>query len=73
MDEAKVVTWLCVLWMLPQEVFTVPGRTRGGKAGRKSRQHRLHPRRVVLDRGHVIAVDAEVAPHLARDGWQELA
>ena len=33
MNETKVVTWLCVLWMLPQEVFTVPGRTRGGKAG----------------------------------------
>ena len=42
MNETKVVTWLCVLWMLPQEVFTVPGRTRGGKAGRKSRHHRIH-------------------------------
>ena len=42
MNESKVVTWLCVLWMLPQEVFTVPGRTRGGKAGRKSRHHRIH-------------------------------
>ena len=42
MNEPKVVTWLCVLWMLPQEVFTVPGRTRGGKAGRKSRHHRIH-------------------------------
>jgi hypothetical protein len=42
MSEAKVVTWLCVLWMLPQEVFTVPGRTRGGRAGRMSRHHRIH-------------------------------
>jgi hypothetical protein len=42
MDERKVITWLCVLWMLPQEVFTVPGRTRGGKAGRKLRHHRIH-------------------------------
>ncbi len=42
MDEARVITWLCVLWLLPQEVFTVPGRTRGGKAGRKSRHHRIH-------------------------------
>ena len=42
MNEAKVITWLCVLWMLPQEVFTVPGRTRGGRAGRKSRYHRIH-------------------------------
>ena len=42
MNETKVVTWLCVLWMLPQEVFTVPGRTRGGKAGRKFRHHRIH-------------------------------
>src|SRR6202000_1585556 len=42
MDERKVITWLCVLWMLPQEVFTVPGRTRGGKAGRTLRHHRIH-------------------------------
>ena len=42
MNEPKVITWLCVLWMLPQEVFTVPGRARGGKAGRKSRYHRIH-------------------------------
>jgi len=42
MNEAKVITWLCVLWMLPQEVFTVPGCTRGGKMGRKLRHHRIH-------------------------------
>ena len=42
MNETRVVTWLCVLWMLPREVFTVPGRSRGGKAGRKSRHHRIH-------------------------------
>ena len=42
MDEQKVLRLLCVLWMLPQEVFTVPGRTRGGKAGRKLRHHRIH-------------------------------
>lgn len=42
MNEGRVITWLCVLWMLPQEVFTVPGRTRGGKAGRKLRHHRIH-------------------------------
>ena len=42
MNEAKVITWLCVLWMLPQEVFTVPGRTRGGRMGRKLRHHRIH-------------------------------
>jgi hypothetical protein len=42
MNEAQVITWLCVLWLLPQEVFTIPGRMRGGKAGRKSRHHRIH-------------------------------
>jgi len=42
MNEGKVITWLCVLWMLPQEVFTIPGRMRGGKAGRKLRHHRIH-------------------------------
>jgi hypothetical protein len=42
MNEDKVVTWLCVLWMLPQEVFTVPGRGRGGKTGRKLRHNRIH-------------------------------
>ena len=41
-DVTRVVTWLCVLWMLPQEVFTVPGRSRGGKHGRKLRHHRIH-------------------------------
>ena len=42
MNELKVITLLCVLWMLPQEMFTVPGRSRGGKQGRRSRHHRIH-------------------------------
>jgi hypothetical protein len=42
MDERTVTAHLCVLWMLPQEVFTIPGRSRGGKKGRRQRHHRIH-------------------------------
>jgi hypothetical protein len=42
MNERKVVMLLIVLWLLPQEVFTVPGRSRGGRQGRKNRHHRIH-------------------------------
>ena len=42
MDEAKVIGLVCVLWLLPAAVFATPGRTRGGRRGRRSRHHRIH-------------------------------
>jgi len=44
MDERAVVAHLCVLWMLPGEVFAVPTRTGGGKVKRRNQHHRIHHR-----------------------------
>ena len=58
MNELKVITLLCVLWMLPQEMFTVPGRSRGGKRGRRSRHHRI--RHMLNDGGLLSRLAARV-------------
>ena len=41
-DVREVVAHLCVLWMLPGEIFTVPSRSGGGSARRKNRHNRIH-------------------------------
>jgi Reverse transcriptase (RNA-dependent DNA polymerase) len=40
MDETAVIAHMCVLWMLPNEVFAVPSRG-GGKARRRNRLNRI--------------------------------
>ncbi len=42
MNEAEVVGHICVLWLLPASVFSVPGRARGGQRGRRHRRNRIH-------------------------------
>ena len=44
MDEPTVAQWVVALLMLPNEVFTIPSRTRGGARGGKSRRHRVRHR-----------------------------
>lgn len=42
MDVHAIITNLCILWMLPTEVFSSPSRTGGGAQRRKSRHRRIH-------------------------------
>ena len=49
MDERAVITQLCVLWMLPGEIFAVP--PRGGKKAKRNRLNMIQRR---LDDGGLI-------------------
>ena len=41
MDELLLTKRIIALWILPQEVFTIPGKIRGGAKNRKAQLHRI--------------------------------
>lgn len=42
MDTRAVIAHLCILWMLPGEIFTTPSRSGAGAARRRNRYNRIH-------------------------------
>ena len=78
MDIHGVITNLCILWMLPAEVFSSPGHSGGGASRRRNRYNRI--KRKLSDEGLITRMMKELIarPSAAVDGpdaegWSSLA
>jgi hypothetical protein len=75
MDVPTVVSHLGAFWSLPREVFAIPARSRGGKAGKRIRHHRIYHK--LKDESLVQRVVQQVktefnSAYLDTDGWRAL-